>query len=104
MQNFWPQIWIQHRNFNPVTNSYIPRGYDFNFVGIMVLRIYKALTVTIAWGVSLHPPRSIFTVKSLMNNSHKVRITNTKIMKICIEAKIWVMNVNLRSEISYDPS
>ena len=33
---------------------------------------------------------------------HKIRIANTKIMKISMETKLKVLNVNLSSEISYD--
>ena len=45
---------------------------------------------------------SLSTVKSLINSpicyAHKIEIVNAKI------TKIWVMNVNLGSEISYDAS
>ena len=50
--------------------------------------------------------QSIFTVKYLIRFQrcyrHRTKIANTKIVKICSEAKMLVLNVNLRSEISYE--
>ena len=58
-------------------------------------------------GLTLHP-LSLFTVKSPINflicYPHKIKIAKTMIMKSCILTKIWVLNVNLGSEISYDAS
>ena len=58
-------------------------------------------------GVTLHP-HSLSTVKSLINFQicypHKIKIADTKIIKICNQTKIKVLNVNLGSEISYDVS
>ena len=56
----------------------------------------------IVWGVTLHP-QSLLTVKSLINFQIfypcKIKIANTETMKICYKTKIWVQNVNLKSEI-----
>ena len=53
-------------------------------------------------GVTLHP-QSLFTLKSLKNFQigfrHKIKMANTKIVKLCNLTKIWVQNVNLRSEM-----
>ena len=58
-------------------------------------------------GVTLHP-QSLFTVKSLINFQicypYKIKFAKTKIMKICFETKIRVLNLNMGSEISYDAS
>ena len=58
-------------------------------------------------GVTLHP-QSLFTVKSLLNLQisypHEIKFANTKIMEICNKTKIRVLNVNMRSEFSYDAS
>ena len=58
-------------------------------------------------GVTLHP-QSSFTVKFLIHFQircpHKVKITNTKFIKICNQTKIEVMNANLGLEISYGAS
>ena len=35
---------------------------------------------------------------------HKIKVANAKIMRICNLTKIWVLNVNLRSEMSCDTS
>ena len=55
-------------------------------------------------GVILHP-QSLFTVKPLkifqICYPHKIKIANTKIMKICNQTKIRVLKVNLRSESPY---
>ena len=56
-------------------------------------------------GVTLHP-QSLFAVKSLINfrsnYPHKIKIGNTKITKVCSQTKIWVLSVNLGSDIAYD--
>ena len=61
----------------------------------------------ITQGVTLHP-QSLFMVKSFINIQihypHRIKISNTKIMKISSETKIWVLNVNLGPEIPYDAS
>ena len=61
----------------------------------------------IVWGVTLHP-QSLFTVKSLINFQicypHRIKIANRKIMKICSQTKIRVLNVNKGLEISSDAS
>ena len=66
------------------------------------------ITVKIVRGVTLHP-QSLFTVKSLLKKfqifyPQKIKIANTKIMKICNKTKIRVLDMNLGSEISYDTS
>ena len=61
----------------------------------------------IVGGGTLHL-KSLFTVKSLLNfqmyHPHEIKIAKSKITKICSETKIWVLKVNLGSEISYDTS
>ena len=85
---------------------YIPRVCDFDFVAIINLRFYKGfLAVKVVRGLNLHP-WSLFTVESLINfqvfYAHKIEIA--KITKICSLTKIWVLNVNLGSEMSFDTS
>ena len=51
-------------------------------------------------------PRTIFTVKSFVNllidYCHKVKIANLRYVKTCSLTKLWVLNPNLRPEVSYD--
>ena len=59
----------------------------------------------IVLGETLHP-ESFFTVKSLIDfqtlNLHKVNTMAGSNMKICGQTKVWVLNLNLASKISYD--
>ena len=52
-------------------------------------------------GVTLHP-HLLFTVKSLINFQicylRKTKIANTKIMKICSQTKVRLLNANIESQ------
>ena len=82
-----------------MANFHIPRVCNFDFMAIIDLRIYKG---------SDSENRPLFTVKSLTNIQlclpHKIEIASPKIMRVCIWTEIWVLNVNLGFEISYDAS
>ena len=56
-------------------------------------------------GETLHP-ESFFTVKSLIDfrtlNRHKINTMAASNMKTCRQTKVWLLNPNLASNISYD--
>ena len=91
-----------------MANLYFAKAFGLDFIGKNKFEnLGINWTVKIAQGVTLHP-LSLFMVKSLINCEmlypHKTEITNTKVTKICSWSKIWVLNVNLGSNILYDTS
>ena len=76
---------------------------------IIDLRIYIGFDRENRSGYNFTPsPQSLFTVKSRTDFQicypHRIKIGNTKVIKICSSTKIRALNVNLGSEISYDAS
>ena len=68
-------------------------------------RFVRGLTAKNRWGETLHP-ESFFTVKSLIDfqTLHRLKIntmtaSNTKTR---CKTRVWVLNLNLVSKISYD--